>query len=419
MNTEHRCSAEECIATFVTRALDRLDIGEEMRALMLRPVREIHLELPLRRDDGSLAVYSGFRIQHNRARGPYKGGLRYRPGVDASHFRALASAMSWKTAVADIPFGGAKGGIDCDPNALSDAELEALSKQYMSKLSRVAGPDEDILAPDMGTDAQTMAWLYEAYSREHGDEPAVVTGKPLELGGSYGRIEATGYGVAQVTAWAAERAGIDVEGASVAVQGFGNVGSHAALYLARRGARVVAVSDRHGTICDEGGLDVAALCEARHKAARGTPLGELGHRGRTLEREEVLLREVDILIPAAVEGVIHADNAAQIRARLIVEAANLPTTCSADRILCERGLPVVPDILANAGGVVVSYLEWVQNRQRYRWSRERVLDELEAVLGRAWKAVCERADDEGLSLRDAAYLIGFERVQAAMRLRGL
>lgn len=411
---------EECSENYLAGALDRLEVEEEMRHLLRAPYREVALELPLRRDDGSLGVFHGYRVQHDNARGPFKGGLRFHPDMDLGHARGLAAVMSWKTAVVDVPFGGGKGGIDCDPKQLSAGELETLTKRFVSRLGPLLGPDVDIPAPDVGTGPREMAWVYEAYSKANReDAPGVVTGKPLQLGGSPGRTEATGRGVAMICGWAAPSVGgFDLEGATVALQGFGNVGGHLARFLAERGARVVAVTDAGGGLHDPEGLDVETLFGEMHG---GDPLATVADSrldAASIDNPGLLSLDVDVLIPAALEGAIHGDNVNEVSARLVMEAANLPTTCDADRVLEERGIPVVPDILANAGGVTVSYLEWVQNRQRYRWSEERVNGELESIMRGAWKAVHGRAEREGVSHRLAAYLVAVERVMEATRLRG-
>ncbi|HKK27299.1 MAG TPA: Glu/Leu/Phe/Val dehydrogenase dimerization domain-containing protein [Gemmatimonadota bacterium] len=412
-----RHSPLECGDTFLDRAMMRLGLGQEMRTLLKGPYREIMVELPLVRADGELEVFAGYRVQHDQARGPFKGGLRFHPSVDMDHFRALAAVMTWKTAVVDVPFGGAKGGIACDPHALSAAELEDLTKGFTEKMDEVIGPNRDIPAPDVGTGPREMAWMFDAYSRRHGYEPGVVTGKPIQLGGSYGRTEATGRGVAMVTAWACEAEGIGLEGARVAIQGFGNVGSHAASFLAERGARVVALSDVSGGLRRDEGLDVEAMRRIASDDPE-LPLPELDVEGEPLSNGELLALDVDVLVPAAIEGVLHGGNVGDVRARLVVEGANLPTTCDAHELLVERGTPVVPDILANAGGVTVSYLEWVQNRERVRWEAERVNRELERVLGEAWKVVCDRAEEEGVDYRMAAYEVAVGRVREAIELRG-
>ncbi len=410
---------QECNENFLSAALNRVNAGEEMSYLLRTPLREVKFELPLREDDGSLRVFQGYRVQHNHSRGPFKGGLRFHPQVGLGHFRGLASAMTYKTAVVNIPLGGAKGGIDCDPDELDLPELEALTKQYTEKMAPLMGPSMDVPAPDMGTNGQVMAWIYEAYSRtKGGDAPGVVTGKPLALGGSYGRTEATGRGVATVAAWAAEENGIDLDGARIAVQGFGNVGSHTALFMAEKGAKVVALSDKYGALYNSDGLDVDDLMDQHQRRGLNSPIGELDVEAERIDGDELPKVEVDVLIPAAVEGMIHENNVDDINARMIVEGANLPTTCGADERLKERGIPTVPDILANAGGVTVSYLEWVQNQQGLRWSRERVLETLEELLADAWETVRGCAENEKLSYRDAAYFIAAERVKEAIELRG-
>jgi glutamate dehydrogenase (NAD(P)+) len=395
-----------------------MQIEPEIRHLLRTCYREVRVELPLKQDDGSIALYYGYRVQHDQSRGPFKGGLRFHPDVDIDHFVALATLMTWKCALLNLPFGGAKGGVNCDPGKLSARELEILTKRLVERITMIIGPDRDIPAPDMGTGPREMAWIVDAYAHQHGFTPGVVTGKPLELGGSLGRVEATGRGVAQVTALAAEAAGIDLGRATVAIQGCGNVGSHAARYLAERGASIVAISDAGGGRFHAGGLDIEDLLRKLGAAERGQPLQELDISGDAISNQELLELEVDILIPAAIGHVITADNAGQIQAGLIVEAANMPIDCEADAILRERGINVVPDILANAGGVTVSYLEWVQNRQRYQWSEQQVNDELAQRLKQAWQAVSDRAAADTVDLRLAAYMIAIERVKRAVRLRG-
>lgn len=409
---------QECSRTHFRAVLERLGVGEELGLLLGTAHREVSVEMPLTRDDGSLAVFRGYRVQHDRSRGPFKGGLRYHPDVDLDHFRGLAQLMSWKTALVDIPFGGAKGGINCDPEELSLRELEVLTKQFISRLHGLIGPDLDVPAPDMGTGPREMAWIYEADSKTGGSRPDVVTGKPVILGGSYGRREATGTGVAMVTRWAAEAEEIRDEGARVAIQGFGNVGRHLAVALSDMGFKVVAVSDKHGGVMDPGGLPVHEMAEEAGSDHTSRSVTELAPGTRRLENRELLTLDVDVLIPAAVESVVTAGNARDIRARLLVEAANVPVDCEAARILEKRGLPVVPDILANAGGVIVSYLEWVQNRQRYRWESARVMQELERTLRRAWDAVRARAAEEGISYRMAALCLALERIREATLARG-
>jgi glutamate dehydrogenase (NAD(P)+) len=406
------------IDTYLGRAFDRLDIDEEVRFLLTSPHLEVKVELPLRQSDGSLRVFYGFRVQHDRARGPFKGGLRFHPDVTLDHFRGLAQLMTWKTAVVDIPFGGGKGGINCNPRELSAEDLETLTKRYTERMGPLLGPDVDVPAPDMGTGPREMAWIYEAYSREHGDTPGVVTGKPIQLGGCLGRVEATGRGVVLVAGWAAEEMGLDLDGATVAIQGFGNVGQHAAYGFADRGAKVVALSSVEGGLYNPDGLDVEALRAARAEDP-GCLLIDCDVEAERIDSDGPLTVEADILVPAAIEGVLTADNADAVRAGLVVEAANMPTTAEASESLEARGVPVVPDILANAGGVTVSYLETVQNHQRYRWPRERVDREQETILRRAWEQVHERAAAEEIPYREAAWLLAIERVLEASEMRGL
>jgi len=417
MHGEH--DPKECSENFLSGALDLLEVDEETRHLLRGPFREVALELPLRRDDDSLSVFHGYRVQHDHSRGPFKGGFRFHPEMDMDHSRGLASVMTWKTAVVDIPMGGAKGGIDCDPGELSRSELETLTKRFVQKLGPLLGPDVDIPAPDVGTGPREMAWIYAGYARTHEvDAPGVVTGKPLELGGSRGRTAATGRGVAMVTDWACRAEDIDLEGASVAIQGFGNVGSHLARFLDERGASVLAVSDVGGGIHRGDGLDVETLFRQMNVEGSIDTVVDSDVPHDSLSNAELLAMDVDVLIPAALEGVINGDNVDDVSADLVVEAANLPTTCDADRVLAERGVPLIPDILANAGGVTVSYLEWVQNRQRYQWAEERVNRELGDVMRAAWEDVSARAEEDGVSYRRAAYTTAVERVRAATRLRG-
>lgn len=408
----------ECCG-FLDSALNRLNIGEEMRHYLKTPYREIKCELPLRMHGGQLRLFRGYRVQHDQSRGPFKGGLRFHPDVDMAHFRALASAMTWKCALVDIPFGGGKGGIDCNPRELDVHEREVLTKRFIQRLSAVVGPDQDICAPDMGTGPREMAWILEGYSRMQGFEPAVVTGKPQQLGGSAGRTEATGRGVVLVTSWAAEKHGINLETATIAVQGFGNVGRHVARFLHERGAKVVAISDAAGGIVNRDGLDIPRLFQETEDSDSRPPVVELDTDSTQISNEELLTLDVDILVPAAVSDVITVDNARQIQAKLLVEAANLPTTADAAVMLHEAKMTVIPDILANAGGVIVSYLEWVQNRQRYQWSEKRVNEELANTLSRAWDTTEARARQEETTYRLAAYLIAVERVIEAAELRGI
>lgn len=400
-------------------AFEHLEYEEETAELLLRPYRELQFELPLRRADGSLSVFYGYRVQHERARGPLKGGLRYHPSVDLDHSVALATVMTWKTAVAGLPFGGAKGGINCDPKELTTHELEVLTKLMVERLDGFIGPNLDIPAPDMGTGPHEMAWIFEAYSERHGYTPEIVTGKPVDLGGSRGRVAATGRGVSLVTQWAAEENDLDLNDVTVAIQGFGNVGGYAAKLLSEAGAAVVAVSGASGGWYKENGLDVATMFRTTQESEDPPPLAEMDVDGDSIENSELLALNVDILIPAAIGGAITEENADGIQAQLIVEGANIPTTHEADQILQGNGKTVVPDILANAGGVIVSFLEWVQNNQRYQWTEEQVNEELKSRLYGAWKTVRQRADKDEISYRLAAYADAVERVLRAIQLRGI
>lgn len=409
----------DCTTSFFDAALAAMpDIDDRTLELLRTPQREITVEIPIRTDDGQLRTFQGYRVQHSDALGPFKGGLRFHPMVDPVEIRGLAALMTWKTALLDLPFGGAKGGINCDPRALSTIDLEMLTKRFTQRMSRVFGPEHDIPAPDVGTDAQVMAWIVQEFGRTNGNVPAVVTGKPIELGGSFGRVDATGRGVSLVTAWAATAHNVPLTGARVAIQGFGNVGAHAARQLYEAGAHIVAVSDVDGSVIDEAGIDIPALlsfmAEERHPTVAQWP----GSVGRVRDRDDLLTMSCDILIPAALEGAISGNNAGAVDARLVVEAANNPVTCEADHILRERGITVIPDILANAGGVTVSYLEWVQNIQRYRWSEQRVNEELESRLRAAWDVVRSRSRELDESYRVAAYRIAVDRVRRATELRG-
>lgn len=418
MKKDNQHNPKECSENFTKQALKRLKLEEEIAQLLMTHHREVKFELPLRRQNGVLAVFHGYRVQHTQSRGPFKGGLRFHPDINIEHLYGLATVMSWKTAVVNIPFGGAKGGIDCNPHELTPAELEILVKRFTERLGDLIGPDRDIPAPDMGTGAREMAWIYEAYSKLHGDTPGVVTGKPIPLNGSLGRVEAAGRGVAMITTWAAEAEGLPMKGASVAVQGFGNVGVYAAKFLAEQGAKVVAVSGSKGGIFKKDGLDIDSLFKTMQGRDRPDSLKEADPSAESISNEDLLLLKVDILIPAAIEGVLHGKNAPSIKARIIIEGANLPTTCEAASLLEERGVRIIPDILANAGGVVGSYLEWVQNHQRQRWEENQVNQELEKILSRAWKQVQKRAKEEAISYRESAYLIAIQRVVEAIQLRG-
>ena len=404
----------EAVNLFFDRAADHVGLADEMRDVLRTSYRELTVQVPVRMDDGRLEVFTGYRVQHNAARGPYKGGIRYHPDADLDEVRALAALMTWKTALLDIPYGGAKGGVQCDPTRMSLREKEALTRRFTSMISYILGVNRDIPAPDVNTDAQTMAWMMDAYSSRYGYTPAIVTGKPVELGGSLGREAATGRGVVECLRKAAPDLEIDLQGATVAVQGFGNVGSWVARLIGELGCRLVAVSDIRGGVHTDQGLDPQAVYD--HAAENRSVVGVPG--AQVITNEELLELDVDVLIPAALDRVISGRNADRIRARTVVEAANHPVTPDADDILLDRGITVIPDILANAGGVMVSYLEWVQNIQQFRWDLGGVNAELKKKMSRGWKNVHSRSVVDGIPLRLAAYAIAVEMVDRAARLRG-
>jgi glutamate dehydrogenase (NAD(P)+) len=397
-------------------AIEFLGYDAGMHAVLATPRREMNVAIPLRRDDGSIEVLSGYRVQHNISRGPGKGGLRYSAGVDLDEVRALAMWMTWKCAIVDVPYGGAKGGVTIDPRRYSASELERVTRRYTSEIMPMIGPERDIMAPDIGTDERVMAWVMDTYSVNVGYTiPAVTTGKPLAVGGSLGRATATSRGVVHTAAAALADAGTSLAEVTAAVQGFGKVGSHAVRFLAEAGARVVAVSDEHGGVHAPDGLDVAALL--RHVQDAGTVVGFAG--GDPIDNAALLALDVDVLIPAAVENVLDAQAASRVKARWVVEGANGPTTTEGDRALAERGVVVVPDILANAGGVVVSYFEWVQANQAYWWTAREIEERLEQRMTTAYGEVAALARAESISLRDAALAIGVRRVAEAHLIRGL
>ena len=408
--------ASEATRISFDRAADQLDLSESMRRLLLTAKREVQVQIPIERDSGELATLIGYRVQHNDARGPMKGGLRYHPHVDLDEVRALASLMTWKTAVVDIPYGGAKGGVSIDPAQWSQRELERVTRRFVDAIHDLFGPDVDIPAPDMGTTADTMAWIMNQYGRYHGFAPACVTGKPVEYHGIPGRDEATGRGVGALTLKLLSRLGRRIPGTRVAIQGFGNVGTHTAKFLHDAECLIVGVSDAGGGFHRAAGFDVLELL--RHAHAHGGRLeGFTG--GDAITNAELLALDCDVLIPAALGGVITAANAAAVRAPIIVEGANAPTDPDADAILEGRGVVVLPDILANAGGVTASWFEWVQNRQHYQWGINRVRQELDRILGEAFEQVWQLAGSRKVPLRTAAYMLGVGRVARATVLGGV
>ncbi|MFN2588915.1 MAG: Glu/Leu/Phe/Val dehydrogenase [Actinomycetota bacterium] len=404
----------EAASHFFHRSADRIGLPDHMREVLASSYRELAVQIPIRMDDGRVVVYRGFRIQHNGARGPYKGGIRFHESADLDEVRALAALMTWKNALIDVPFGGAKGGVQCEPGVMSEAELQRLTRRFTGMISHLIGVNRDIPAPDMGTNAQTMAWMMDEYGKKNGYTPGIVTGKPVELGGSPGREEATGRGVVICAREAAKRLGMSFRDARVAIQGFGNVGYWTAALAAEAGAAVVAVSDVAGGTYNPGGLDLARLAEHRREAVSVASFPG----GGQVSNEDLLELDCDVLIPAAIHGVIDTANAADVKARLVVEAANGPTTPAADEILRDRGVTVVPDILANSGGVTVSYFEWVQNIQQFRWEIDDVNFQLKKKMTKATAHVFARAEEDETSLRDAAFDIAVERVADADKLRG-
>lgn len=397
-------------------AAEKLGLTEDMREILRTPKRELTVHFPVRLDNGRIKTFTGFRVQHNVNRGPAKGGIRYSPDVTLDEVKALAMWMSWKCAVVGIPFGGAKGGVICDPKQMTPGELERLTRRFATEISIIIGPHSDIPAPDVNTNPQVMAWIMDTYSMHEGYSiPAVVTGKPLSIGGSEGRNEATATGVLFVTRRAAQRIGMPLKGARVAVQGFGNAGGVAARLFHNEGCKIVAVSDSQGGIYNEAGLDPTAIL--RHKQERGTVMNF--PLARSLRPLDVLEVPCDILIPAAVEGVITAANAERVQARIVSEAANGPTTPEADRILFEKGCLVIPDILANAGGVTVSYFEWVQDLQSFFWGVEEITQKLEVIMNKAFDAVAHEADLYNCDMRLAANMLAISRVAEATQVRGI
>jgi glutamate dehydrogenase (NAD(P)+) len=397
------------------RAADHLGLDPGTREVLGTPKRQLIVSIPVKMDDGSIRVFTGYRVQHSVARGPSKGGIRYHPGVTLDEVKALAMWMTWKCAVVNIPFGGAKGGITVDPKAISLSENERMTRRFTSEISIVLGPDRDIPAPDVYTNSQTMAWMMDTFSMTKGYSTlGVVTGKPLSVGGSAGRNEATAEGCFVAIEEAARRLSLPLKGATAAVQGFGNAGSFAAKFLDEAGARVVAVSDSQGGIHDKRGFSVKNLFDTKEK--KGTVTAA---RGERISNEELLELDVDILVPAALEGVITRKNAPRVRAKIVAEAANGPTTPDADDILHRKGTIVIPDILANAGGVTVSYFEWVQDLYSFFWEPDMVRTQLQRTIRRSYADVESTAREHGTDLRTGALILAVHRVEEATRTRGI
>lgn len=406
----------EATKQYFQRAADELELAESLRTYLIQPRREVQVQIPVEMDNGELCSLIGYRVQHNRSRGPMKGGLRYHPQVDLDEVRSLASLMTWKTAVVNIPYGGAKGGIAIDVSKLSARELERITRKFIDEIHEMIGPDSDIPAPDMGTDHRVMAWIMDQYNKYHGFNPGVVTGKPVEFYGIPGREEATGRGVGLLTVKLLGRLGRKAVGTRVAIQGFGNVGSHTAKFLSEAECKVVAISDSTGAYYRADGIDVPKAL--RHAIEHDRLLRGFSDADR-ISNEQLLEIDVDVLVPAAIGGVITAANAGRVKAPIIIEAANSPVDAEADAILDANGKIVLPDVLANAGGVTVSYFEWVQNRQYYQWSLDRVRQELDKTLSNAFEHTWTMARERKVSLRTAAFMLGIDRVARAATLGGI
>jgi glutamate dehydrogenase (NAD(P)+) len=397
-------------------AAQRLHMDEGLCKVLRTPAREITVNIPVQLDDGRLEVFTGYRVQHSIARGPAKGGIRFAPDVTLDEVRALASWMTWKCAVVNIPFGGGKGGVICDPNLLSDAELEKITRRYAAEIIDFIGPERDVPAPDVNTNEKIMAWIMDTYSMHaRHTVTAVVTGKPLSLGGSRGRVEATGRGCMMVTLKALERFGMNPESCRVVIQGFGNVGGMAARLMAAKGFRIIAIIEYDGAVYNPRGLDVAAL--AAHRKETGSITGFSG--GEDMDRDEAFFLDCDVLLPAATENVITSANAANLHCKILCEGANGPTTPLADEILADKRVFVIPDILANAGGVTVSYFEWVQDRQGFFWNEQLVNQRLEEIMLESFDAVVQYAGTHNVNNRIAAYMLALDRVAFAIKLRGI
>lgn len=409
-------SGFEEVNYYFRRAARVMDLSARVERMLVTPFREVKVDVSITLDNGELGTFIGYRVQHDRSRGPMKGGLRYHPTVDMDEALGLASLMTWKTAVVNLPFGGAKGGIAVDPDELSPRELERLTRRFVGQVHDIIGPHTDIPAPDVNTNAQVMAWIMDEYSKIHGFSPAVVTGKPVDLFGSRGREEATGRGVVfALEEYLRDTGGGEVRGKTFALQGYGNVGSWAARFLRERGGTVVAVADARGGVRNPEGLDVARLAEhvKQTRSVAGFPGTD------AITNEALLVQDVDVLVPAALGSVITEANAKEIRARVVVEAANAPITPPADEILGRRGIPVLPDIYVNAGGVTVSYFEWAQNIQQFTWDEDKVNAELHRHMREAYATLARVARERKVSLRTAAFIVAIGRVGRATVLRGV
>ncbi|HEY4548985.1 MAG TPA: Glu/Leu/Phe/Val dehydrogenase [Bacillus sp. (in: firmicutes)] len=400
--------------TVIHRALEKLGYPEEVYELLKEPLRMLTVKIPVRMDDGSTKIFTGYRAQHNDAVGPTKGGIRFHPDITEIEVKALSIWMSLKCGIVDLPYGGGKGGIVCEPREMSFRELEGLSRGYVRAISQIVGPTKDIPAPDVFTNSQIMAWMMDEYSRmDEFNSPGFITGKPIVLGGSHGRESATAKGVTICIHEAVKKKGLQIKGAKVVVQGFGNAGSYLSKFMHEEGAKVIGISDAYGALYDPNGLDIDYLLDRRDSFGTVTKLFN-----QTISNKELLELECDILVPAAIENQITVENAENIRAKIIVEAANGPTTLEATKILTDRGVLLVPDLLASAGGVTVSYFEWVQNNQGYYWSEEEVLEKLEKVMIKAFNQIYETAHNRHVDMRLAAYMVGVRKMAEASRFRG-
>src|SRR5215210_418014 len=404
----------EIVSHYFGKAAERLDLDEDIASVLRSSYREVQVQIPVKQNDGKIHVYAGYRVQHNGARGPYKGGIRFHPEVDLDEVRALAELMTWKTAIVSLPYGGAKGGVNVDPKRLEPSERQAVARSFMDKVEKVLGPMRDVPAPDVGTNAQTMAWLMDEYGKLHGHTPACVTGKPIALEGSYGREAATGRGVVYMFREAAPQLDMKPSETTFVVQGFGNVGGWAARIMQQLGATMVGVSDADGAIHSEEGIDADKLAEIVTDGGVVTDYEGAEH----LPPDDLIEIECDVFIPAALGGMIFEKNADRLKAKMVVEGANSPTTPAADDILNDKGILVVPDVMANAGGVVVSYFEWAQNLQHFRWDEREVNDRLGRMMRKAYREVSARAKEAERPLRVAAYEQGIERVVEAAKTRG-
>jgi glutamate dehydrogenase (NAD(P)+) len=408
-------TSAEAANWYFKKAAHLMDVGERIETLLATPLRTVSVQVSIELDNGEIRTFKGYRVQHDNARGPMKGGLRFHPDVNEDEVLGLASLMTWKTAVVNLPFGGSKGGIQCTPADLSVKELERLTRKFVDQIHDVIGPTRDIPGPDMNTNPQVMAWIMDQYSRYHGHSPAVVTGKPIDLHGSRGREAATARGLQFIAREILRDVGLQMQGTRFAIQGFGNVGSHSARLFHEDGGKIVAVSDVHGGVQNARGLDVSALFE--HVKRTGSVRGFTG--GTPCRNEDVLVADCDVLVPSAIGGVIDKRVAAEVRARIVLEGANGPCLPEADEVFEQRGVLVVPDILANAGGVTVSYFEWVQNMQHVTWEEERVTSELQRVMKEAYEKVGQISRTRKLPLRTSAYVLAIGRVGKATVLRGI